>query len=77
MGEFLDAVKLEQSKKPNNNKIDLKLREFLGDKGWKDLETACRDNSITVAVIHRVLKNKGFPVSYTAISRLRSEVTAS
>lgn len=76
MGEFFDAVKQEQAKKPNNNKIDLKLREFLGEAGWKDFEKACRDSNYTVAVIHRVLKNKGFPSSYTAISRLRAELTA-
>lgn len=76
MGEFLDAVKLEQAKRPNSNKIDVKLREFLGDKGWKDFEIACKDQNINNAVIHRVLKNKGFLCSYTAVARIRVEVSA-
>lgn len=77
MGEFLDALKQEQAKRPNSNKIDVKLREFLGDTGWKDFEKACKDSGINNAVIHRVLKNKGFLCSYTAVARIRAEVSAS
>ena len=75
MGEFFDAVRQEQAKKPNSNKIDLRLREFLGDAGWKEFEKACKDASINNAVIHRVLRNKGLKVSYTAVARIRSEIT--
>jgi hypothetical protein len=74
MGEFLDAVKQEAAKRPNANKADSRLREFLGDAGWKDFEKACNDLAITNAVIHRVLKGKGFSISYTALARIRSEI---
>jgi hypothetical protein len=77
MGEFLEALKLEQAKRPNANKVDSRLREFLGDAGWKDFEKACKDPGINNAVIHRVLKNKGFPASYTALARIRGEIASS
>lgn len=74
MGEFLNAVNQEASKRPNANKLDERLREFLGDAGWKDFEKACKDLAITTTVIHRVLKNQGFKVSYSALHRVRSDV---
>jgi hypothetical protein len=77
MGEFLDALKQEAAKRPNANKVDSRLREFLGDAGWKDFEKACKDISITNSVIHRVLKNKGFAVSYSALARVRAEMLES
>ena len=55
MGEFLDALRQEQAKRPQANKTENRLREFLGDAGWKDFEKACKDPSINNAVIHRVL----------------------
>jgi len=67
MGEFLDAVKQEAAKRPNANKADSRLREFLGDK-QKDFEKACRDVGIATSVIHRVLKNQGFSISYSALN---------
>jgi hypothetical protein len=77
MGEFLDAVKQEAAKRPNANKADSRLREFLGETGWKDFEKACKDIGITNAVIHRVLKNQGFSISYSALTRIRSEIQES
>jgi hypothetical protein len=73
MGEFLDAVKQEAAKRPNANKADSRLREFLGDR-WKDFEKACRDVGISTSVIHRVLKNQGFSISYSALTRIRTEI---
>ena len=77
MGELFDAIRQEADKRPNSNKRDERLREFLGDAGWKDLIKAAKDSSITNAVIHRVIKNKGFPISYTAIARLRQDLAKS
>ena len=77
MGEFLDALRQEQAKRPQANKTENRLREFLGDAGWKDFEKACKDASINNAVIHRVLKNKGLPLSYSAVARVRNEIAAS
>lgn len=77
MGELLDALRLEAAKRPNANKADARLKEFLGEAGWKDFEKACKDPGIITSVIHRVLKNKGFSISYSALSRIRSEVTKS
>jgi hypothetical protein len=77
MGEFLDAVKQEAAKRPNANKADSRLREFLGETGWKDFEKACKDIGITNAVIHRVLKNQGFSISYSALTRIRLEIQES
>jgi hypothetical protein len=76
MGEFLDALRLEQAKRPQANKSENRLREFLGDAGWKDFEKACKDPSINNAVIHRVLKGKGCLLSYSAIARVRAEIAA-
>lgn len=76
MGEFLDALRLEQAKRPQANKSENRLREFLGDAGWKDFEKACKDPLINNAVIHRVLKNKGLPMSYSAVARVRAEIAA-
>jgi hypothetical protein len=77
MGEFLDAIKQEAAKRPNANKADGRLREFLGDSGWKDFEKACRDLALNTSVIHRVLKSKGFSISYTALARMRGEIQES
>ena len=74
MGEFLDALRQEQAKRPQANKTENRLREFLGDAGWKDFEKACKDPSINNAVIHRVLKNKGLSLSYSAVARVRNEI---
>ena len=74
MGELLDALRAEQAKRPQANKTENRLREFLGDAGWKDFEKACKDASINNAVIHRVLKNKGLPLSYSAVARVRNEI---
>ena len=76
MGEFLDAIKQEAAKRPNANKADSRLREFLGDR-WKDFEKACRDLALNTSVIHRVLKSKGFSISYTALARMRGEIQES
>ena len=77
MGELLDAIKQEAAKRPNANKANTRLREFLGDSGWKDFEKACKDVGITNAVIHRVLKNQGFSISYSALTRIRGEIQES
>ena len=77
MGELLDAIKAEASKPPKSNRIDDKLREHLGDSGWKDLVKACQDPAISTSAIHRVIKAKGFACSYSAISRVRSIVAPS
>ncbi len=77
MGEFLDAVRLESAKRPQAKKSENRVRELLGDAGWKDFEKACKDPAINNAVIHRVLKNKGLGMSYSAIARLRAEIAAS
>lgn len=72
MGELLDAINQERAKLPRTTAVDEKLREFLGDAGWKDLMKACKDVGIPTATIHRVIKQKGFKVSYSALRRIRS-----
>ena len=77
MGELLDAIKAEASRPPKSSRIDDRLREHLGDTGWKDLVKACRDASISTSAIHRVIKAKGFACSYSAISRVRTTLAPS
>ena len=77
MGELLDAIKAEASKRPKSNRLDDSLREHLGEPGWKDLVKAFEDPAITTSAIHRVIKAKGFACSYSAISRIRSTVAPS
>ena len=71
MGELFDAINQEREKLPRTHAIDENLRVFLGEAGWKDLIKASKDISIPTAVIHRVIKNKGFKASYSAIARVR------
>ena len=73
MGELFNAIKAEASRPPKSSRIDQKLREHLGDAGWKDFEKACKDQSISTSAICRVIKAQGFPVSYSAISRIRTD----
>lgn len=74
MGELLDALKQAAEKRPNPSVVEQRLRDFLGEAGWKDLTKAAVDNEITTAVIHRVITNKGFKISYSAITRIRREL---
>jgi hypothetical protein len=74
MGELFDAIKLEAEKCPSRHKFEERLKEFLGEASWKDYVKACKDPAINNAVIHRVIKNKGFKISYSALSRMRQEI---
>ena len=75
MGELFNAIKAEASKRPSANKSDDKLRLHLGEDGWKDLLKAFKDIAISTSVIHRVVKSSGFNCSYTAIARMRKDIT--
>lgn len=77
MGELFDAISQEHAKLPRTHAIDEKLREFLGEPGWKDLVKASKDVGIPTAIIHRVIRNKGFKVSYSAIARVRKQLQES
>ena len=77
MGELFDAISQERAKLPRSTAIDSKLREFLGEPGWKDLAKAAKDISIPTAIIHRVIKAKGFKVSYSAMARVRKQLQES
>ena len=73
MGEFLDAIKQEQavsSKSP----LEAKLKAHLGDKGWKDFEAACLDDSISTSVIHRVITARGFKIGHNTIAKSRRQI---
>lgn len=77
MGELLDAINQERAKLPRTTAVDQKLRDFLGEAGWKDLQKACKDPGIPTATIHRVIKQRGFKVSYSALRRIRMVVQES
>ena len=72
MGEFLDAINQERAKLPRTTAVDHKLKEFLGEARWKDLAKASKDPGIPTAIIHRVIKQQGFKISYSAIRRIRT-----
>jgi hypothetical protein len=74
MGNLFDAIKQEAAKPPKSSKVDEKLRQHLGEDGWKDLVKAFKDASISSSVIRRVLIQSGFQVSYSAVVRLRNEL---
>lgn len=77
MGELFDAIKQEAAKRPNANKADVRLREHLGEAGWKDLAKAAKDSAITTSTIYRVVKSSGFSISYTSLKRILDELAAS
>jgi hypothetical protein len=75
VGQLFDAIKTESEKsRAPANKCDERLRAHLGENGWKDLEKAAKDLGISNAVIHKVIVNSGFKISYTAIVRIRKEL---
>lgn len=78
MGQLFDAIKTEAGKsRAVANKCDDRLRAHLGNDGWKDLEKAAKDLAIATAVIHKVIVNTGFKISYTAVARIRKELAGS
>ena len=74
MGELLDAIRQEAAKRPNVTKTEEKLAAHLGKERWKDFEKACLDVSLSSSAILRVVKSTGFNVSYSALTRIRSEI---
>ena len=74
MGELFNAIKAESAKPRSGNKIDDRLRQHLGEEGWKDLLKAFKDPSIGNSVIYKVIKASGFTCSYTAIARMRNDL---
>jgi|LakMenEpi03Aug12_release.lakeMendotaPanAssembly.Ray.scaffolds.fasta_scaffold5542261_1 hypothetical protein len=74
MGELFEAVRAEAAKRPNVARTEDKLAAHLGKDGWKDFEKACLNADFSTSVIHRVVKNAGFPISYSALSRIRENV---
>ena len=72
MGELFDAISQERAKLHRTLAVETKLREFLGEAGWKDLGKACKDVGIPLTIIHRVIRQKGFVISYSAMRRIRA-----
>jgi len=71
MGKLLEEIKqtpIRTGKPPR--KIDLIL-EKLNKQDAADLLDAISDHSISPSVIARVLRNKGFDVTRTAVQRYR------
>jgi hypothetical protein len=76
MGDLLSAI-LAEVKRPNQgSKLNEKLKHHLGEAGWKDLEKASKNPEVTTAAIRRVIVASGFPISYSAMTRIRTELAA-
>lgn len=76
MGDLFDAIMAEANRPPRGSNLNEKLRQHLGDQAWKDLQKASKNLEIPTTAIRRVIVAAGFPISYSAMSRIRSELAA-
>lgn len=73
MGDLLKELRTASQRPRVKSAVD-RLKEVADKQTLADFEQAIRDVSISINIIDKVLKGRGLPSSYSALSEYRRKV---